>query len=197
MPIRIPEAPPRSVAAVEATLARLLAEPQFRRRAKLVARVDQVPLSLSTPHQVFSVEVEELRRGGLDTAEPTSLRFIVLQGDRALGSAETRLDERGLPGSFANVAQGAEVEGFVDGLLRAERLPQIDEDDYELRALRVNELHLQAVWLRGASGREFIVPAEPSYPPFRSGEPLDADEFLRLVEEAARSLPDTERPVEG
>lgn len=196
MPIRTPEAPRRSVEAVEATLARLLAESQFRRRAK-VARGDQVPLSLSSPHQVFSVEVEQLRRGGLDTAEPTSLRFIVLQGDRTVGSAETRLDERGLPGSFANVAQGAEVEGFVDGLLRAEQLPQTEDDDYELRALRVNELHLQAIWLRGASGRELIVPAEPSFAPFRPGEPLDAEEFLRLVEEAARSFLETEKPVEG
>ena len=105
MPIRTPEAPRRSVAVVETTLARLLAEPQFLRQAKLVAPIDEQPLSLSTPHHVFAVEVEQLRRQGLEHAEPTSVRFIVLQGDNTLGSAETRLEQGGRPGPFANVAR--------------------------------------------------------------------------------------------
>ena len=197
MPIRTQEPPRRSVAVIEATLARLLAEPQFLRRAKLVAPLDEQPLSLSTPHNVFAIEVEQLRRQGLENAEPTSLRFIVLQGDDTLGSAETRLERDGRPGPFANVAQGAEVEGFVDGIARSERLGEVEQEDFELRALRVNELHLHAIWLRGESGRDLIIPAAPSRAPFTPGQPLDADEFLRAIEEAAQAFAERGEPVDA
>jgi hypothetical protein len=197
MPIRTEEPSRRSVAMVQATLARLVADPVFRRRAGIrPVTVDQA-LGLSTPHGVFCVEVEQLRREGLKAAEPISMRFIVLQGDRTVGSAETRLDTDGRPGSFSNVAQGAEVDGFVDGLARSEKHPRMAEENFELRVLRVNELHLQALWLRSESGRDVIVPSEPAFPPFSAGQPLEVEDFLRLVNEAAASLPDTERPVEG
>ena len=197
MPIRTEEPPRRSVAMVQSTLARLVADPVFRRRAGVRPVSDDQALGLSTPHGVFCVEVEQLRRDGLEAAQPTSTRFIVLQGDRTIGSAETRLDDEGRPGAFANVAQGAEVDGFVDGLARSEKHPRTAKESFELRVLRVNELHLQALWLRAESGRDVIVPSEPAFPPFSAGEPLEVEEFLRLVDEAARSRPDTERPVEG
>ncbi|MGI8684608.1 MAG: hypothetical protein ACR2MO_05895 [Acidimicrobiales bacterium] len=195
MPIRTEKAPPRSVAVVERTLTRLLAEPQFRRRAK-VGSVEKEPLSLSTPHSVYSVGVDELLRGGLKAAEPTSTRFIILQGDRTLGSAETRL-EGDRPGAFANVAQGPEVDGFVEGLARTEALDRVAKDDFELRALRINELHVHALWLKGASGTDVIVPIEPSPEPFAPGRALEVDEFLRFVAEAAERRPDSREPVEG
>lgn len=197
MPIRTEEPPRRSVAMVQATLARLVADPVFRRRAGIRPVTDDQALGLSTSHGVFCVEVEQLRREGLEAAEPTSMRFIVLQGDRTVGSAETRLDKDGRPGSFSNVAQGAEVDGFVDGLARSEQHPRMAEENFELRVLRVNELHLQALWLRAESGRDVIVPSEPALPPFSAGQPLEVEEFLRLVNEAAASIPDTEKPVEG
>ena len=195
MPIRVQEAPSRSVATVEATLSRLLAEPEFERRANLAAPLSDVPLSLSTPHQVFTVEVNYLLERGLSAARPTETRFIVLQGEKVLGSAETRLVD-GTPGPFANVAQGAEVEGFVDALRQAEALDDVAGSDFELRTLRINELHVTAIWLRGTD-RDLIVPAAPSPEPFTPGRPFRAEEFVQMVAEVARSIQFGREPVEG
>ena len=97
MTLRVPEPTEASVETVRSHLSELAGRTAFRRRA--LARANPAGLALAAPHDVYSLGLRDLAEGAsLDAATVDGRRFIVMDGDKPIASAE--LADRGeAPGS--------------------------------------------------------------------------------------------------
>lgn len=142
-------------------------------------------LSLSVPHAVFDLGIDDLAAGrGLEAARPGGWRYLVAGPGGAVSAAEIG------PGSdaTAQVNSGPFVAATEAAMALAEALPAVVARGHEPRLLRVVALHLMALWLKSddPSHTDLIVPLPPS-PPFATpGRVYPAGELLDELREPAR-----------
>jgi hypothetical protein len=172
MPITL-RSPPRGAAAV---LASHLTE--LARDRKLPQRMPQIrmeALSHSEAHPVYFVPLDALARGKLlDAAVQTGWRYLLVQDNAAVAEAELAVPRRGAkaaksskvantakPLEFASLTHGPFAAATVDALDAAERLPQVERDDYEMRLIKIPAVYFVALWLHGAKGDLLIPMGDP------------------------------------
>jgi len=133
-------------------------------------------LTLSTPHQIFSLGLDDITSGGgLDRARPGGWRFLIEEGGRPIASADTSL----LPDGTHEVTQTTEgpfVAATDEAVKAVRNLPELAADHFELRLLRVPALYVWALWLHSPA-TDLLVPIAPS-PIRKEGKPMLAAEFF-------------------
>jgi hypothetical protein len=168
MPI-IMRNPPRGGAAVlAANVTQLLRAKQTPHGMK--AEVHPEELHHSEPHPVYVATLDDLAAGKLlAAAKQTGWRYLLAQNDEVVAEAELTAAVRGATGAkgakaakrgelaFAGLTHGPFTGATVDGLHAAERLPQVEKADYELRLLKVPAVYLVALWLHGGN-EDILVP---------------------------------------
>ncbi|KOX19190.1 hypothetical protein ADK67_34085 [Saccharothrix sp. NRRL B-16348] len=186
MPLHLPDPPAGLPDKVRTKLHAFADGAHFSTKALRGARKDR--LDLSTPHQVFTMGLDDITAGaGLDRARPMGWRYLVEDGGQPIASAET-----------SPTADGdQEVSQFTEGPFVAEtdkavkivrKLPQLTAAGFELRLLRIPALYVMALWLHSPV-TDLLVPLAPS-PVGKDGKPVPAAEFLAdLVELAGRATP--------
>jgi len=142
-------------------------------------------LSLSAPHGIFDLGIDDLTAGrGLEAARPAGWRYLVAGPGGAVSAAEIG------PGSdaTAHVNSGPFVAATELVMAAAEALPAVVARDHEARLLRVAALHLMALWLKSddPAHTDLIVPLPPSPPFVAPGNAYPAGELLDLLREPAR-----------
>ena len=136
------------------------------------ADVHPEELEHSEPHPVYVATLDDLAGGKLlSAARQTGWRYLLVQHDEVVAEAElsaARPAAKGAKGAkksagakqeltFASLTHGPFSGATVDGLHAAERLPQVEKNDYELRLLKVPAVYLVALWLHGAH-EDILVP---------------------------------------
>jgi hypothetical protein len=187
VPIVTSELPPDAIEAVRSVLS---ATERFPRRKGGA-------LSLSSPHPIFTVELERLAAGDrpLDAAELVGWRALLEEDKRVVAAVELPGAEPGKAGALVN--RGAFVESTVAALTTAERHERVASERLELRLLRVNALYVLALWLHAAEGQDdLFVPLAPAPAPLRAGEAYERKELEAELSEMARSVAESYRDAE-
>jgi hypothetical protein len=185
MPLHLPEPPSAVPDAVTSKLHAFADEGKFTIRALRSSRKEQ--LALATPHQVFTLGLDDITAGGgLDRARPVGWRYLVQDGGRTVASAETALQPDGThhASQFTDGPFVAETERAVQAV---QRLPHVAAADFEVRLLRVPALYVMALWLH-APATDLLVPLVPS-PIGKEDTPVPAAEFLTDLTRLASTTP--------
>lgn len=184
MTLYVPEPSTESIAAVQERLSELAGRTEFRGRA--LTQANPLDVGLAAPHDVYSLGLDQLAAGAsLDEARPVGRRFLVMEGERPVASAEVADPEDG-SGFQAN--EGPFVAATADAIARAEEDPRLADGRYELRLLRVPALYLMALWLKDEDGGgDLLIPLDPAPPPFEAGQAVPPEKLLAELSGQARA----------
>ncbi len=165
MPIIMRNAPRRGAAVLAANVTELMRAKQTPRGMKAEAHPEE--LHHSEPHPVYVATLDDLASGKLlAAAKQTGWRYLLAHNDEIVAEAELTPERRAAKGkkgakheelAFAGLTHGPFTGATVDGLHAAERLPQVEKADYELRLLKVPAVYLVALWLHGGN-EDLLVP---------------------------------------
>ena len=183
MTLRVPEISAESVESVRSHLSELAARRNFRDRA--LNRANPASLALAVPHDVYFLGLSDLAEGvRLDAATLAGRRFIVMDGDKPIASAE--LADQGSGVAF-QANEGPYVESTAAAIARAETDPELANDDYEIRVLRIPALYFMGLWLKNEHGEaDVMIPLEPAPAPLQAGRKYEPAEVLLTLAEPAR-----------
>jgi len=184
MTLRVPEPTKESVETVRSHLSRLVGRTAFRQRA--LARANPAGLALAAPHDVYSLGLSDLAGpASLDAATVVGRRFIVMDGDKPVASAELADQDKG-SGFQAN--EGPYVESTAAAIEDAEEDPELAKDNYEVRVLRIPALYFMALWLKHEQGgADVLIPLDPTPVPLEAGRKYASAEILSELAELART----------
>ena len=185
MPLQAPE-PPRQAATVRSTFQAFAANGTFRSPA---LRNATGPLSLTEPHQVFALGLDDLIAGrGLEAAKPTGWRYLVQDGEKVVASAEKPMPGTAGDHVFSAINEGRFVASTAEAIGRARALPEVGKGSFELRYLQVPGLYASALWLHAAGGGgDLLVPLAPSPLEAAAGVPVPAGRLLEELASRARN----------
>jgi hypothetical protein len=173
MTLRPAEPSPEVVETVRSHLSALAARPEFQRRG--MALSEPARLELAVPHDVYSLGLDRLAAGAsLQDAEPVGQRFLVVDGDTPVSSAEVTPE-----GEDFQANEGPFVAATLAAVERAEQDPELSDGRYELRLLRVPALYLMALWLKDEDGDgDRVIPLDPAPEPLEPGRHYRPDELI-------------------
>jgi hypothetical protein len=183
MTLRVPEITDESLGVVSAHLSELAARTKFRDRA--LNRANPADLGLAAPHDVYSLGLTDIAEGAsLDAATVVGRRFLVMDGSAPIASAELSDSETGA-GFQTN--EGPYVEATATAIARAEVDPQLANDDFEIRVLRIPALYFMGLWLKNdRGGADVVIPLDPAPAPLEAGRKYSPVEALSALAERAR-----------
>jgi hypothetical protein len=178
MTLRPAEPSPEVVETVRSHLAALAERPEYQGRG--VAQSEPSELELAVPHDVYTLGLDRLAAGvSIRDAEPVGQRFLVLDGDTPISSAEVTPE-----GGDFQANEGPYVAATAAAIEQAEQDPELSDGRYELRLLRIPALYLMALWLKDDEGDgDLVIPLDPAPEPLEPGRHYRPDE---LMEELAR-----------
>lgn len=142
-------------------------------------------LSLAAPHPMYNLGLSDIKgRNALGKAKLTAWRYMVLEGGKAIATAEAvRMTPRSKP-VFSHTNEGPFVTSTAAGIEAAERLPEVKAGQYELAVLRVPALFVMALWLKDVSAKksgDILVVLEPAPPGLTAGKRMTAEEFTEAL----------------
>jgi len=183
MPMHLPE-PPHGVAdEVRSKVHKFADEGKFTSKALHGAEKER--LDVSTPHQVFTMGLDDvLAGGGVDRAEPAGWRYLIEEGGQPIASAETSAGPDGTQ-EVSRFVEGPFVAATDKALKIIRKLPKLEAAGFDLRLLRIPAVYQMALWLHSAE-EDLLVPLEPSSIG-KEGKAMPADEFFGDLAELARA----------
>lgn len=170
---------------------------QFRTEGLRTARPDA--LTVTDPHQVFNLRLDDLRSGaGLSAANPTGWRYLVRDGDRVVAAAESLAAPTGDQPVFSHFNEGPFVPATAAALAVAGSDRRVADRRLVPRLLHIPALHAVALWLHpeeaaadaSRDGADLLVPLAPFPLPVQTGVPTPATPLLRQLAELAATIPD-------
>ena len=144
----------------------------------------------STIARPFGVYVDE---GSLTTllsgqwlagTRQAAWRYLLLQGTNCAGGIDLNANEqRGKLLKFSQ-AFSPSKSGFdnstLDALRIAEKLPQVQKQDYEFRYLDMEPNNFFAVWLHGKTD-DILIPLPPTYGRMKAGQPYSESQIAAIL----------------
>lgn len=113
-------------------------------------------VELAAPHRVYYLSYGAIKRRELSDAYAVGWRFLLMQEDTAIGSAEiAELD------STVSVQLDPFAESTAQAIRDLESSAHGIEPSLDVRFLKVNSFYLRALWLV-AEDRDTIVPLAPA-----------------------------------
>jgi hypothetical protein len=170
MPIK-PVSPPADVTSAAVSSLRSLASAAG---PALADDVSAGELELVAPHRVYTLPFGAIRGDQLAATTFAGWRFLIVAGDRVLGSAEVPAG-----GGAAAVSTGPFAQATADAIDRIEDLPEVRAGAPELRILKINSLYLVAAWLVG--NPQLIIPLTPAPWFVTAGEAYTEAAFFRSL----------------
>jgi len=144
-------------------------------------------LTIADPYRDYSVGPTNLASGQLlSAAQPVGWRYLLMHGTNAVGAAVLIADKKsGKALKFGGLNQTDFSNETLEALRRAEPLPQIKKQDYELRRLDCPALLFVAVWLHGKSD-DIIIPLPDTFGRWNAYQPCSESEMIKLLEPEAK-----------
>jgi hypothetical protein len=188
MPIKSSQPPSQALDALNAGVNQFRQTPgakTLEARPVILARNAVQESVEGMPHQVFQLSLDDVSAGkGVNQASASGWRFLVGKGSDQAVAGEVH----SLTGNheFGGLSHGANVAKMVELLQQAERLPEVQNGDFEPRLLRVPALYIVAIWLKDRkSGQDILIPLPPSGPPLVVGQHYSASDFEAVLKAAA------------
>ena len=129
MPLHLPDPPHGGPDKVRSKLRAFADGSQFSTKALRGARKDQ--LDVSTPHQVFTMGLDDIvSGGGLDRARPVGWRYLVEEGGQLIASAETAPAPDGTQ-EVSQLSEGSFVAETDKAVKAVRKLPQLEAAGFE------------------------------------------------------------------
>ena len=143
-------------------------------------------LTIARPFRDYSVGLTNLAAGQLlPAARAGTWRYLLMHGTNAVGAAELMADPTNTTSlKFAGLDTTDFSRETQEALRRAEHLPQIKEQDYELRRLDCPSILFVAVWLHGKSDDIFF-PLPPTWNRWNAYQPYSESEMIKLLQPEA------------
>jgi hypothetical protein len=182
MPLHLPDPPTGVADTVTSTVKQFAGSDHHSLKALRAAKPDSV--TLTTPHQVFTMGLDDLTAGaGLDKARPVGWRHLVQEGGKTIASSETTLAQDGTTHVPSHLNEGPFVAATDAAVAAAQALPQVASGDYELRLLRIPPAYFMGLWLH-STATDLLVPLAPS-PIGQEGQAVPAADVLRELAQRA------------
>ncbi len=180
MPLRIAAHLRAQKLLVPASLARDLPHADVRGKAGRQAAPTR---ELALPHPVYDLRVTDIATGrGLEAAEETGSRHLVVEGDAAVAALEVSGPLASAGAEHLQVQTGPFAEATAAAVRLLEAHEAVQRASFEVRILRVAALHLVAVWLHALEGGEDLILALPPAPPdIRVDVPYSPAELLAVL----------------
>ena len=192
MPIVTRPAPRGGEAVLAANVTDILRERRVPHGMKTEMHPEDV--SHSEPHPVYVAGLDDLADGKLlAAAKQTGWRYLLVHGDAAVGEAELSAETRAPRGAksgrskepqFLGLTHGPFAAATIDALHAAERLPQIEKADYELRLLKVPAVYLVALWLHSGS-EDILIPLGQPPAKLKKNRPYTEAGIIRALRATA------------
>jgi len=147
-------------------------------------RVDA--LDVAVPHPVYAVGLEQIVQGELlSAASLVAWRYLLLDDQQVQCAVEVdvRADDGQL--NFSHINRGPFVANSVQSITVAETLAPVQQNDYELRLLKIPGLYLLALWLHGPD--EIILPIAPSISGLVANVPYSESDLLTVLQPMAEA----------
>jgi hypothetical protein len=148
-------------------------------------------LSLSLPHQVFSVSLEALtaEKPLIDAADFTGWRVLVEEDQAVVAAAEVGRSDGHGGQTDATINRGTFAHSMVEALRAAEQDKRIASARFEVRLLRVVALYVVAVWLHSSEpDSDLFVPLSPAPAPLSAGATYPTLEFQKDLADMANRM---------
>lgn len=198
MSLEVAQVPKQVIDVVTSTLGQFATGDGFD--PAVLDQAQQKDLSLSTPHPVYLLTRDPLLRDHerpLDAAQFKRWRFLIMQGDTVISSAEVAArspeDVKGL--EFSNFTDGPFVDATTRAIFAAEADERVQDGEYILRLLTVPSLYVTALWLKEEGGADLLMPLVSAPEPLDEGVLYDIDRFVDALRTAAKAfVPTDNRP---
>ena len=139
-------------------------------------------LSVAEPYREYSIGLTNLASGNLlSKAKAEGWRYTVSRGTNIVGTAVLNADEKtGKVLGFNSLQRPGFAQETLEALRKAEKLPQVDKRDYEVRFLNVPASHFIAVWLHGESD-DILIPLPPTFGRMNAYKSYSEDQIKELL----------------
>ncbi len=152
--------------------------------------MDGIPaeLNLAAPHPCYFVGLKDVAEGNLLAgAILKGWRYLVLRGDEAVGAANLTISDQDESLQFSHMSHGPFAQSTVEGIGRAENLPEVLQEDYELRLLDIPSLYVVSLWLHGSDDKLIpLPPTNSAIEPYKSYS--EAELTVALQEQALQRM---------
>ncbi len=143
-------------------------------------------LTIANPFRDYSIGLTNLASGQLlPAARAGTWRYLLMHGTNTVGAAELMTDPTN---STVLKFAGLDTTDFsretLEALRKAESLPQIQKQDYELRRLDCRSILFVAVWLHGKSD-DIIIPLPKTFGRWNAYQPYSESEMIELLQPEA------------
>jgi hypothetical protein len=186
MTLRTTEPPPRVLELVKAALQAHIGSAS---RVAAMRQADLTQLAASAPHQVFTLDFNDLLGTDLfSKARLVGWRYLVTGANRTAMAAEVACDDKGENLRFSHLHEGPLVGGLAQALVAAEHTSEVVQGSYELRVLRIPSIYVMALWLKANTpDKDLFVPAAPTSRLLIPGQMYSASAFADLLKKAAQA----------
>src|SRR5215831_18998518 len=132
MPLHLPDPPSSVPDTIRSGVRNLAGHPHISTEALRGARPDEI--DVSTPHQVFTMGLDDLAAGrGLAAAQPVGWRYVVEAAGQPIASAETTIAADGATHLLSHVNEGPFVGATADAVRAVHGRHEIEAGSFELR----------------------------------------------------------------
>ncbi len=153
-------------------------DPQFLKFLG-VSRVSD--LTIAEPYRGYFVGLTNLASGHLlSAAKPGGWIYLLLRGTNAAGAMELMPDKSGTKLSFAGLYKSDFSNETRQAMRRAEHLPKVQAQRYELRRLDCPSILFVAVWLHAKSD-DIIIPLPPTFGRWEAYHPYSERQIFKLL----------------
>ncbi|HWB60296.1 MAG TPA: hypothetical protein VG733_12450 [Chthoniobacteraceae bacterium] len=151
-------------------------------------------ITIARPHQTYGAGLRDLAAGHLlSVAKPFTWRYILVRDGSAVGDVLLNGGAPGAPLTFNSVERSDFANETLVALQKAEQLPQVKKQDYEVRYLEVAGANFVALWLHAKSD-DIIIPLGGTNP----FHPYSETEIIKLLQpNALRTLQETDNGKGG
>ncbi len=154
-------------------------------------------LTTAEPHRWYGVPLGTLASGSLlSAATSKSWRHIFIRGTKAVGVGALS-DPRPETGNMlmcTGLYDTCFAAETLKALEEAQKLPQIQKQDYEVRFLSIIGIYFFAVWLHAKSD-DIVIPLPPTYGRMNAYQPYSEHQIIKLLKKTAECTKNTAETI--
>jgi hypothetical protein len=143
-------------------------------------------LGIANPFRAYSVDLTNLASGQLLSATKSgNWCYLLMHGTNAVAAAELAGDvTNGKALKFAGLEQTDYPYETLKALQMVEKLPQMKQQNYEVRRLNCPAILFAAVWLHGKTD-DIIIPLPPTRGRWNAYQPCSESQMIKFLKPEA------------
>jgi len=173
VPMTLPPAPHQGLDLIRANVPFLIDQDGVISLDEIVAS----KIKIARPHPIHVITAAEFFKDDLlADAKLKGWQFLILSHQSVFASAEVSHADKPGEMMFTVLRYREYAHPIADALRKAESLPEVQEEEYQLRILRAPGMSLRAVWL-SRPGKDILIPIANAPKPLRANEPITPAEM--------------------